>query len=83
METVSHREMRNNSGELLRGTAAGESYLITNQGIPVARLVPVSAPAPDLRVVKPATKRGGFESLARHAVAENSADALEALRADR
>jgi prevent-host-death family protein len=40
MESVSHREMRNNSGELLRRVAAGESVLITNGGVPAAVMVP-------------------------------------------
>ncbi len=42
METVSQREMRNNSGELLRRVAAGESVLVTNNGLPAAVLVPVT-----------------------------------------
>ncbi len=46
MESVSQREMRNNSGELLRRVAAGESVLVTNNGVPAAVLVP---PASDAR----------------------------------
>lgn len=40
METISQREMRNNSGEILRRAAAGESFLVTNAGVPAARIVP-------------------------------------------
>ena len=36
METVSHRELRNRSGEVLRAVEAGESFTITNGGVPVA-----------------------------------------------
>jgi antitoxin (DNA-binding transcriptional repressor) of toxin-antitoxin stability system len=32
--------MRNNSGELLRRVAEGESVLVTNNGVPAAVLVP-------------------------------------------
>ena len=32
MKTVSHREMRNNSGEILRLVAAGETVEVTNNG---------------------------------------------------
>lgn len=32
MERVTHREMRNNSGEILRRVAAGESIEVTNNG---------------------------------------------------
>ena len=45
MESVSQREMRNKSGELLRRVAAGESVLVTNNGVPAAVLVPVGADA--------------------------------------
>lgn len=40
MESVSQREMRNNSGELLRRVAEGETVLITNGGVPAAVMVP-------------------------------------------
>ena len=45
MESVSHREMRNNSGELLRRVAEGESVLITNGGVPAAVMVPAASDA--------------------------------------
>ncbi|MFT3872333.1 MAG: type II toxin-antitoxin system prevent-host-death family antitoxin [Nocardioides sp.] len=40
METISQREMRNNSGEYLRRTAAGETFAVTNNGTVVAWLTP-------------------------------------------
>jgi prevent-host-death family protein len=40
MRTVSHREMRNNSAEILRAVAAGETILVTNNGEPAAVLSP-------------------------------------------
>ena len=46
MESVSQREMRNNSGELLRRVSEGESVLVTNNGVPAAVLVPAGS---DLR----------------------------------
>lgn len=45
MESVSHRELRNSSGEVLRRVAAGESVLVTNNGQPVAVLGPPSGSA--------------------------------------
>lgn len=42
MRTVSHREMRNNSGEILRAVAAGESVQVTNNGQIAAILSPPS-----------------------------------------
>ena len=41
METVTHREMRNRSGEILRRVAAGESVQVSNNGSPAAMIVPV------------------------------------------
>ena len=43
MESVSQREMRNNSAELLRRVAQGESVMVTNNGVPAAVIVPVTA----------------------------------------
>lgn len=41
METVAHRELRNDSAAILRRVEAGETLQVTNRGIPVARLVPL------------------------------------------
>jgi prevent-host-death family protein len=41
METVTHREMRNRSGEILRRVAAGESVQVSNNGRPTAMIVPL------------------------------------------
>lgn len=43
MSTISHREMRNHSAEVLRRVEAGEDLVVTNRGRPVARLSPISA----------------------------------------
>ena len=40
MKEITHREMRNHSGELLRDVASGESVLITSRGRPAALVVP-------------------------------------------
>ncbi|NNN22689.1 MAG: type II toxin-antitoxin system prevent-host-death family antitoxin [Acidimicrobiales bacterium] len=40
MDTVSHREMRNQSGEILRRVAQGESFQVTNHGVIAALIVP-------------------------------------------
>lgn len=41
METVTHREMRNRSGEILRRVEAGESVQVSNNGHLAALIVPV------------------------------------------
>ena len=43
MSTIPHRELRNHSTEILRRVEAGEEFAITNNGRPVARLVPYSS----------------------------------------
>jgi prevent-host-death family protein len=41
MATVPQRELRNNSGELLRRAEAGEEFTVTVAGRPVAQLGPL------------------------------------------
>lgn len=45
MDTVTHREMRNNSGEILRRVDAGESISVTNNGRIAALIVPPATDA--------------------------------------
>ncbi|HXR41663.1 MAG TPA: type II toxin-antitoxin system prevent-host-death family antitoxin [Acidothermaceae bacterium] len=40
MKTVTHREMRNASGEILRAVAAGETFQVTNGGQVAAVISP-------------------------------------------
>lgn len=40
MRTVTHREMRNSSGEILRAVAAGETVQVTNNGQVAAMISP-------------------------------------------
>ena len=40
MRTIPQRELRNQSGEILRETEKGESFLITVEGRPIAMLTP-------------------------------------------
>ncbi len=39
MDRISHRELRNNSGEILRRVQDGEVFEITNNGVVVAQIV--------------------------------------------
>ena len=48
MSTIPHRELRNNSTEILRRVEAGEAFAITNHGRMVARLVPYTASLVDV-----------------------------------
>ena len=52
---ISQRELRNDSGAVLRRVEAGEVLEVTRRGVPVARLVPLSDDS-DLRCIRPATR---------------------------
>jgi prevent-host-death family protein len=45
MRTVTHREMRNQSGEILREVAAGGTVQVTNHGQVAALIVPPASDA--------------------------------------
>jgi prevent-host-death family protein len=42
VRTISQRELRNDSGAILRAVEAGQSMIVTKSGIPVAELRPVN-----------------------------------------
>ena len=46
METVSVRDLRNCGGDVLDRVARGESLIVTRDGTPTARLVPVPRRSP-------------------------------------
>lgn len=39
--TISQRELRNESGEIMRAVEAGESFIVTRNGVPLAELTPL------------------------------------------
>ena len=87
MERIPHRELRNNSSEILRRVAAGESFEITNNGEVVGVLSPPSTEVTwNLRVVTPAKRRGGWRDLKpvkQPPGSPTSAEILDDLRAER
>lgn len=38
---ISQRELRNDSGSIMRGVERGESFTITRNGTPIGRLIPI------------------------------------------
>lgn len=80
MRTISQREMRNESGQVLREVEAGAVFTITSRGRPVARLVPVDQGVSGRR---PARRPPVFsaDELVRVGVA--SSDVLDELRSER
>lgn len=39
--SITQRELRNSSGEIMRGLDRGESFLVTRNGVPVGELTPI------------------------------------------
>ncbi len=39
--SITQRQLRNSSGEIMRGLDRGESFLVTRNGVPVGELTPV------------------------------------------
>ena len=63
-ESLSQRELRNESGRVLREVSEGRSFVLTNRGVPVGRIVPLDAPPPALPISRPAKRVGGWSGLA-------------------
>ncbi|WP_371152664.1 type II toxin-antitoxin system prevent-host-death family antitoxin [Buchananella felis] len=82
---LSQRELRNESGQVLRAVSAGESFVLTNKGIPVGRLVPLDAPEAALTITRPASRKAGWAELGitRKRTPGELAELLDSLREDR
>ncbi len=82
---LSQRELRNDSGRVLRLISEGQSFILTNSGVPVARISPIDTPTPTLRVVRPAKRTGGWSDLKiqRKAPQRPMSAVLDELREDR
>ncbi|MCG7322975.1 type II toxin-antitoxin system Phd/YefM family antitoxin [Arsenicicoccus bolidensis] len=84
-ESLSQRELRNESGRVLRAVSEGHSFVLTNSGVPVGRIVPLDRPLPALPIARPARRTGGWTALAieRRSGARSLAETLDDLREDR
>ncbi|MFT4217302.1 MAG: type II toxin-antitoxin system prevent-host-death family antitoxin [Micropruina sp.] len=84
LESLSQRELRNESGRVLRAVSEGQSFVLTNSGVPVGRIVPLDAPAPRLTIARPARREGGWAALGieRRTVERSLTDILDDLRED-
>jgi prevent-host-death family protein len=81
MRSVTHREMRNSSGEILRLVAAGESVQVTNNGQVAAVITPPSGPTIDDLVSRGQARRARksraeLSTIRRHKVKRSSADLI-------
>lgn len=85
VESLSQRELRNESGRVLRAVSEGHSFVLTNSGVPVGRIVPLDAPAPGLTIARPARREGGWAALGieRKTCTKGLAETLDELREER
>ena len=94
---IPQRELRNNSGEILRRVEAGESFVVTTRGRPVAEVIPIrraedAERTPDRpgyiggrKIVSPATDRSTwvFPTPTKSTTGETIQDAMDFLREER
>ena len=85
MKTITHREMRNNSADVLRRVAAGETLQVTNNGRPAALIVPIGKEAIERAIADGAARpaRAGLDTLRairRTKGAKTSAEIIEDVR---
>ncbi|MFM9876752.1 MAG: type II toxin-antitoxin system Phd/YefM family antitoxin [Rhodoglobus sp.] len=82
MESVTHREMRNRSGEILRRVAEGESVQVSNNGRPTAVIVPIGGSVIDGLIARgearPAHREvGSLRSIKRSQSPKSTAELIE------
>lgn len=81
--TIPHRELRNNSSEILEQVRNGETFEVTNRGEPVAILSPPDRSATERLRVRPATNGEDFAGIEGVEIEARSADTLGDLRGER
>ena len=82
MTIITHRELRNNSADVLRRVAAGEAMEVTNNGTVVAYISPAPTPAMPFPVSRPARRGGGWSALPRVPLTHAVSEILDEERAD-
>jgi prevent-host-death family protein len=76
---ISHRELRNNSSQILRDVENGETIIVTNNRRPAARLVPPSS-GEELRLVQHRDRSVRMAGIVRKRAAEPIATVIDDLR---
>jgi len=83
VQTISQRTLRNDNAEILRGVASGESFIITRNRVPIARMAPLGDATAELRPSRPAKGRLDPSSLHRVTSPLATADVIAELRGER
>lgn len=81
MKAISQRQLRNDSGEVMRQVVAGASFRVTSRGEPIAILAPIDHSAVDELTLRDGSQRMTFPEGVR--LTERTDDVLAELRGDR
>lgn len=81
MKSISQRELRNESGEVMRQVTDGASFRVTSRGVPVATLAPIGSEPAEPQTVREGTQKMEFPRGVR--VAESTEAVLAELRGER
>lgn len=81
MKSISQRELRNDSGEIMRQVGRGVWFRVTSRGTPVAVLAPIEYSAVDELTLREGTQQMTFPPGVR--VDETSDQLLAELRGER
>lgn len=60
--TVSVRELRNSTADVIRRVQDGGEVTLTNRGTPVARLVPIHSPTPGRQLLQAVDRLGTVDT---------------------
>lgn len=82
MKTISQRELRNDNAVIMRSVEAGEEYMVTRRGVPVALLMPIPQ-GTDLQCGRPAKRRVKYAGQPRARASEEPGEVLDDLRGER
>ena len=84
-QSISQRELRNDSARIMREVKAGQGFTVTVNGEPVARLAPLEERQTRMPITRPATRVGGWSELPISRVTEGASvqEMLDDLRSDR
>ncbi len=80
MRTISQREMRNDSGQVLREVEDGETFVVTRRGTPVARIMPLTE---GHLAYRPARRPARFSTQDLVSIDTTTEELLDELRAER
>lgn len=63
IETLTQRQLRNESGRVMRAVKAGQEFIITSSGEPIAKLIPIERKLPPPPISRPRKRVGGWSEL--------------------